>query len=155
MWGVVPPGARRPHGSHRQVPLPHFPTPPRLFVVDVLRKSRRPISLDKPAYGSACPHNRRATVPPMLLRSFTSFPPSASTDNSSPFASPCAAPRTGFGAGGGSTPCPEGGGSAGTRWRGGPAAPARVRAARRSVAVSFAQGAAEVAAMEAAHPFLR
>src|SRR5205823_9560811 len=67
----------------------------------VLRKSAVLISLRKPALGSACPDNRHATTHPIRTkRSSTTFPPSDSTDNSSPFASRYAGPRTGSGVGG-------------------------------------------------------
>src|SRR5439155_23895689 len=51
-------------------------------------------------YGDACPDNRHDTrVPIHPTRSSTTFPPFDSTDNSSPYVSCYAAPRTGSGAG--------------------------------------------------------
>src|SRR6184192_1962671 len=66
----------------------------------VLRNRLRRLSLPKPALGSACPDNRHATTHPIRTkRSSTTFPPSDSTDNSSPFASRYAGRKTGSGAG--------------------------------------------------------
>src|SRR5206468_12715493 len=93
-WRSVEVGSERGQPPRTSTNLDSLHQPP------VLRKSAVLISLHKPALGSACPDNRHATTHPIRTKlSSTTFPPSDSTDNSSPFASRYAGRKTGSGVG--------------------------------------------------------